>query len=215
MTELEFQPFASGCLAGLPFDATETLQGIYRRRRRRQAEAVVRLGGAATAVVVALVLVAGGGSGQAPPTDRLEPFVIAAVSDAPTLASVDGLSLTYLPEGADSTPVHDEVHPAVADKSYSEVLTCFVDDCRSGVGVAVSRGEGLTIEDYLRSHWVGTTTRTTVNGYPALALNVRGDDAAGVMWSPSPGIVVEIHVGNRLRSELRPIVEGLRLSSNF
>uniref|UniRef100_UPI003D7D9E94 hypothetical protein n=1 Tax=Kineococcus sp. SYSU DK018 TaxID=3383139 RepID=UPI003D7D9E94 len=79
-----------------------------------------------------------------------------------------------------------------------------------GITVSVARAEGLTLDQYLETNWFRGTA-TTVSGRPALANSIRSDDAAGLVWSPADGVVIEAHAASDRAQELRELVENMHL----
>lgn len=195
--------------AALDFDADTTLRGVYATHRRR-----TRLRRFAVGAPVAAALAIGGvtlPSVLAPGTSSTAvaayAFAAAPTGAAP-VAEVDGLEVGFLPAGMGADPVSSQTS---AFRDGTTTQACFEDDCVSGLAIAVTRADGLTLEDYLRTSWFGDATETTVGGRPALANGIRGDDASGLLWSPKDGIVVEVHLGGDRAAALREIVEQLSL----
>ena len=83
--------------------------------------------------------------------------------------------------------------------------------CASGLGISVTRRSGLTLDEHIKTNWFGDPIETTVGGQRALANGVKEDDAAGLVWSPEPGVVVEVHFGKGRAAELRKVVEQMSL----
>jgi hypothetical protein len=73
------------------------------------------------------------------------------------------------------------------------------------LGSGHARHERVQLEPYVITASEAPTLAT--------ALSVKGDDAAGLIWAPESGVVIEVHVGIGLRHELRPIVEGIRVDT--
>jgi hypothetical protein len=217
---------AASTVGDLDVDPDEVLNGVYRRHRRRN---LLRAsGGAVVAAGFAFALVTGvSGPASSPvttegelsaPTDptevvELPAYTMSASSEAGVLATVDGVELTYLPPGLPTEPSYEGTGTTGADEAYASA--CFAPDQCQGVGLAVTvtRAPSLDLDAYLRTHWIGEDpTETTVQGHPALATSVEADEAAGLVWSPQPGVVIEINIHSSMPEELRKVIDGLRFT---
>lgn len=221
---------AGSTIDELVVDADAILAGVYRRHRRYQRRrlvgrgvGVVAVAGlAATAVTAGMtspgdVTSSGDGyssDGSVPRGDEivaLPAYTVSANDDAPALATVDGLDLTYLPSGLPS-------EPDITSHNYetgTAVRGCFDNSdsgcLGSGLGVAVMRAPGLDLDGYLATVVVGELTETTVGDRPAVASGVLGGEATGLAWSPQDGVVVEVHIDSSMTEDLRQVVDGARL----
>jgi hypothetical protein len=195
--------------AALDFDADTVLRGVYATHRRR-----TRLRRLAVGAPVAAALAIGGvtlpsviSPGASSTAVAAYAFAAAPAGAAP-VTEVDGLDLGFLPAGIGADLVSSQTSTF---RDGTTTQACFEDDCVSGLSVAVTRADGLTLADYLRTDWFGDATETTVGGRPALANGIRGDDASGLLWSPQDGVVVEVHLGGDRAAQLREIVEQMSL----
>jgi len=225
MDDTAFKMTAAADINDLHVDADELLSGVYRRHRRHQRR---RLLGAAAGACAAMGLVVGALASDTPHADdasetgervmALAPYTVSATDDAPPLAVVDGVELTYLPAGVPTEPSIESGPYVGADGNDipggTAVSGCFSEDaCQAaGMNVSVTRSEGLDLDGYLRTNWVDdNATETTVDGRPALALDVDADEAARIVWSPQDGIVLEIVVDTSQAEELRRVIDGIRI----
>jgi hypothetical protein len=216
---------AGPIIDGLTVDADAVLADVYRRHRRYQRRRLVSQGAGVVAVagLTAAAVTAGMTStGDVTSTSdvfvprvdedvALPAYTVSATDDAPALATVDGLDLTYLPPGLPS-------EPSITSHNYESgtaLRACFGDTdsgcLGSGLGVAVMRAPGLDLEGYLATIQVGELTETTVGERPAVASGILGDEASGLVWSPEDGVVVEAYIDSSMAEELRRVVDGARL----
>jgi len=218
MDKTDFRMTAAADIDDLQVDADALLSGVYRRHRRHQRR---RLLGATAGAFVAMGLVVGALASDTPQAEQamaLSPYTLSATDDAPPLAVVDGVELTYLPAGVPTEPSIESGPYVGADGNDvpggTAVSGCFSEDaCQAtGMNLSVTRSEGLDLDGYLRTNWVDDdATETTVDGRPALALDVDADEAARIVWSPRDGIVLEIVVDTSQAEELRRVVDGIRI----
>jgi hypothetical protein len=220
MDEYTFRSTASVAVADLSVDTDRVIAGVYRRARRRRTG--VAVGSLAGVVLLSGVSAVGVTALSDQPSDRV-PVAAPPVSSgvelpayqmanvaADVVVSVGGVDLTYLPAGTSAEPARREVTP-MFERDGTHEVACFLDDCEEGIAVRVSRGTGLGLEAYLEDHFLGESRSTTVAGRPALATNLSFDDqeAAGLVWSPRDGLIVQLTVPTDQRTELRRIVEGM------
>jgi hypothetical protein len=227
MDETGFKAAATTDVAHLSTDADAVLAGVYRyhRRRGRQRLAAAGVGTLATIglAVAAVISVStdSTGNGGTESHDRavvLTAYTVSANEQASAVATVDGVELTHLPPGTPTEPSVEghEYLDANGNPVEGGTITqaCFGDElCTApgGMGVTVTRAPGLDLAGYLETNWVGNPTGTTVDGRPAVATGVTGDEAAGLVWSPKEGVVIEINVDSALARELRLVVDGIRV----
>jgi hypothetical protein len=209
-------------------DVDALLAGVYRRHRRHQRRRLVGsgVGVVAAGVLAAVALTAGGGSGAGNDgsgsssgtgqTVALTPYAVSVTRDATPVAVVDGLELTYLPAGLPAQPSVEtgtSEPPDAPAETYTQA--CFGDPaCASdSLGVSVTRSPELDLARYVEIHSVGDApTETTVGGQSALAIGVESDEASGLVWSPQPGVVIEVNVDSDMAAELRQVVDGARFT---
>lgn len=216
----------------LDIDATfAAVRTQHRRHQRRRARTLAIVPVASVLAIAGIMVpsILDSGPGEQPTASGTQSgpalsfttsYAFAEVpAEKPPLAELEGgLTLHYLPPGA--TGEH-----APADAGYPRVITEADDfpadqlgmriDCQEFTGhtpleVCVSTVPGLTVESYLQSHWF-EGEETTVNGYPALVNVVDIDDASGILFSPEPGMVVEVHMGSADSDELRKVFEQMSL----
>ncbi|WP_298461294.1 hypothetical protein [uncultured Cellulomonas sp.] len=205
----EFRKAADAATASIVFDSRAVLDGVYAKNRRR-----TRGRRTMAAVPIAAALAVGGVTLPSIISPSSSETAVAAYrfdttpADAPVVAEVDGIKLHYLPDGVAAEPISLERSPYFGGTSTSG---CFEDACVSGLGVSVTRRPGLTLEEHVKVNWFGDPVETTVGGQPALANGVKADDAAGLVWSPEVGVVVEVHFGKGRAAELRKVVEAMSL----
>ena len=131
----------------------------------------------------------------------------AAPAGARAIATIDGLSLHYLPAGFDPLPT-----PGDRDASYqggSYVSHRFDGPDGQEVNVTVTQIPGLTIDAYLTLNWFDDPQPTTVGDRAAFVNQVSPDGASGLVFSPEDGVVVELHTDTEQGDELRTIVEHM------
>lgn len=206
----DFHRAAGAATASVPFDAATTLSSVYVTHRRRTRNRRLGVG-----VPVAVALAVGGVTVPTIVSPRSGDTALAAYEfataapGAATLVVVDGVELHHLPPEISAEPV--STTPSSFGGSGTSTTACFEDACVSGLGVVVTRAEGLTLARYLDTHWFPDAVETTVGGRPALANGVEADNASGLVWSPTDGVVVEVHLGGGRASELRDVVEQMSL----
>jgi hypothetical protein len=220
----DFTVAARAATGDLPFDPERTLAGVLRRRRRRRVRRIsARLAPVAVAAVVLPVLLTAGHTDQgvpAPPNRAsapvtpakgrpLAPYVFAAMAlPASPAAEVDGVVFGRLPDDMTLGPVLR--NNTVAPPTVKAKFTAGGKD--RGITVIIARKRGLTVDRYLKTNWFDGTP-TTVSGRPALANSISGDDAAGLLWSPADGIVIEAHAGRDDAGRLRELVGNMHLKT--
>jgi hypothetical protein len=209
MNGKDFHAAADAATTTIPFDARSVIDGVYAKNRSRTRNRRVLVG-----LPVAALLAVGGATVPSIVSPDSVPTAVAAYrfatvpADARVLAEVDGIKLHHLPEGIPVDPVYAQTSPYSGGTSTQ---VCFEDACASGLGVAVTRRAGLTLENYFETNWFGNPVPTTVGGRPAFANGVKADDASGLVWSPEVGLVVEVHFGRGRAAELREVVEQMSL----
>ncbi|WP_407342175.1 hypothetical protein [Pengzhenrongella phosphoraccumulans] len=209
MNGTQFRSVADAATTAIPFDAQSVIDGVYAKNRTRTRGRRVLLG-----LPVAALLAVGGVTLPSIVSPDLAPTAVAAYqfatvpADAAVVAEVDGIKLHYLPAGIEVMPVSLNTYPYLGGTSTQ---ACFEDDCSSGLGVSVTRRPGLTLDEHVKVNWFGGSITTTVGGKPALANGIKADDAAGLVWSPEVGVVVEVHFGKGRAAELREVVEQMSL----
>jgi hypothetical protein len=207
-----------GSDASLDVDAL--LTGVYRRHRSYQRRRLIGSGmGIVCAAALTAVLVTGGGNASSPDPGShetavvaLSPYTLSANAQAAPVATVDGLELTYLPP---NLPAQPTIETGVTGANETYTQACFGDPGCAGdsLGVAVTRSPGLDLDGYQLTHWLGDDpTETTVGALPALATGVESDQASGLVWSPQPGVVIEINIDSDMAAELRQVVDGARFT---
>ncbi len=210
----DFARLAARATEQISFDADATLTAVRARSQRRTIRRRRVLIGLPVAAVVAL----GGVGAQmllAPSTiPAAQAYENNASASDPVLAELSaGLQVHYLPDDLPQTLELISTSPA-QDNGAGAVI--FEANCYSGpdelaLKVCISTAPDLNLTTYLEHNWF-EGTETTVWGEPALVNGISADGAGGILFSPEPGTVVEIHVATRYSDQLRPIVEGMSLS---
>lgn len=225
---------AASSVSDMEVDTDALLHGVYRRHRQRN---LLRGGGGAVAVAVlafGVVTVISdpvttspdtAGPGMSDVPTELSAYTMSGASDADPLATVHGVELTYLPPGVGTEPSREDsgTEDFAGETAGgirlpgTYVEACFGPRCQgagdAGLAVAVTRAPGLDLDAYVRTHWIGDEpAETTVDGHPALATSIEADEAAGLVWSPQPEVVIELNIDSSMRGELRNVVDGIRLT---
>tara|TARA_R100000306_G_C4359543_1_gene134596 strand:+ start:293 stop:1060 length:768 start_codon:yes stop_codon:yes gene_type:complete len=135
-------------------------------------------------------------------------------ADAEALATVDGVGITYLPEGV------VEYQPSVPDNMPGSETLHFRDagelgeadyDIDRGVSITVTRGAAAGHDAYVASHYLGNTAPTTVDGAPAIASSITPDGAHAIVWFPEPELAIFVGTTGMSEQDLRDVVDGIQL----
>jgi hypothetical protein len=203
----------------MPPDLTERIRARYRHHRR------VRAAGALAALfvfAVATPLVVTAGVGQ-----QVDP------ASGPAVGDVDGVELTYLPDGLRRYPVDGYDRPgmaswrAVTARWYPEARTG-PDQYEHGVRVTVYRGDGV---DFTEDPQVLSHLTRPIRQVPLTSPQRRSDGRVyfrtppftppedwpfpqwiDVFWPADDGVTLRVRVSADLEDELDRIVSGIRVT---
>lgn len=207
MNSTDFERAAASATHDVPFDAAATLTAVRasRRRHTRVRRIAVGLPVAAVLAVGAVTIPSIVAPSMTTSTATAAYRFDEAPAGVPVVATLDGLSLRYLPAGFNPTPALTDSDTSYESGSYSS--HSFAGPDGQEVNVTVTKIPGLTIDSYLDINWFDDPRPTKVDGRAAFVNEVSADGASGLVFSPQDGVVIELHADTKRGDELRTIVE--------
>ncbi len=192
-----------------PTDLADRVMRRSRSLRRRRLAGVSLV--AATGIAVAVVVPIATGTSSSG-VSRLVPATSPPTkSPAAVLASVDGVDVTWLPEGFRALPYSPDYGSLIGmNGAVQRIFQSSVNGRVVGrLSVAVQRGSDLNLDTFAKDNVVtgGTLKRGTVRGHPALLLTDRSGAETTMLWVEKHGLTIGL-LGPTI-PELMRVADGL------